>query len=104
MIYLFLEVTEKIQEISISLIFNDRNFILGNFPPNTSNTLKFSMLVGKYNINMCRGTHTHLTFLKYKINVHSLFQSLREIAIQRNELQNFLEALVPFKNLLNANL
>ena len=53
---------------------------------------------------MCKGAYKHLTFLKYKINVHPLFQSLREIAIKRNELQNFLEAWAPFKNLLNANL
>ena len=69
-----------------------------------SNTLQFLMLVARYYINMCRGTHKHLTFLEYKINVHSLFQSLREIAIQRNELQNFLDAWAPFKNLLNTNL
>ena len=98
------EVTEKFQEMNISLILNESNFILGNFPPNTSNTLQFLMLVARYYINMCRGTHKHLTFLEYKINVHSLFQSLREIAIQRNELQNFLDAWAPFKNLLNANL
>ena len=97
-------VTEKFQEMNISLILNESNFILGNFPPNTSNTLQFLMLVARYYINMCRGTHKHLTFLEYKINVHSLFQSLREIAIQRNELQNFLDAWAPFKNLLNANL
>ena len=98
------EVTEKFQEMNISLILNESNFILGNFPPNTSNTLQFLMLVARYYINMCRGTHKHLTFLEFKINVHSLFQSLREIAIQRNELQNFLDAWAPFKNLLNANL
>ena len=90
--------------MNISLILNESNFILGNFPPNTSNTLQFLMLVARYYINVCRGTHKHLTFLEYKINVHSLFQSLREIAIQRNELQNFLDAWAPFKNLLNANL
>ena len=33
------EVTEKFQEMNISLILNESNFILGNFPPNTSNTL-----------------------------------------------------------------
>ena len=98
------EVTEKFQEMNISLILNESNFILGNFPPNTSNTLQFLMLVERYYINMCRGTHKHLTFLEYKINVHSLFQSSREIAIQRNKLQNFLDAWAPFKNFPNANL
>ena len=53
---------------------------------------------------MCKGTHKHLAFLKYKINVRILFQSVREIAIQRNELQNFLEAWAQFKKLLHANL
>ena len=33
----------------------------------------------------------------------NLYTSLREIAIQRNELQNFLDAWAPFKNLLNTN-
>ena len=90
--------------MNISLILNERNFILGILSPNTSNTLQFLMLVAKYYINMYRGTHKHLTFLEYKINVHSLFQGLRGIAIKRNELQKFLEAWAPFKNLLNANL
>ena len=98
------EVTEKIQEMNISLILNENNFILGNFPPNTSNSLQILMLVARYYINMYRGAHKHLTFLEYKINVQSLFTGLREIAIQRNELQNFLDAWAPFKNLLNANL
>ena len=93
------EMIEKFQEISISLNLNERNFILGCFPQNT-NIIQFLMLNAKYHINMCKGTNKRLTFLEYKINVQSLFQSYKEIALQNNNLQNFLEAWAPFKNLL----
>ena len=97
------KMTEKFQEMSISLNLNERNFILGYFPQNTSNIIQFLMLVAKYYINMCKGTNKRLTFLEYKINVQSLFQSHKEIALQNNKMQNFLEAWAPFKNLFNIN-
>ena len=78
--------TEKFQEMSISLNLNERNFILGCFPQNTSNIIQFLMLVAKYYINMCKGTNKRLTFLEYKINVQSLFQSHKEIALQNNKM------------------
>ena len=85
----------------ISLNLNEVTFILGNFPQNIPNILQFLMLVAKYYINMCKGTNKHLTFLEYKINVQSIFQSHKEMALKNNELQEFLEAWVPYKKLLN---
>ena len=97
------EVTEKFQGMSISLNLTERNFILGYFPQNTSNIIQFLILVAKYYINMSKGTNKHLTFLEYKINVQSLFQSHKEIALQNNKLQIFVDAWAPFKNLFNIN-
>ena len=73
----------------ISLNLNEVIFILGNFPQNTPNILQFLMLVAKYCINMCKGTIKLLTFLEYKINVQSIFQSHKEMALKNNELQEF---------------
>ena len=97
------ELTERFQEMRISLNLNEVTFILGNFPQNIPNILQFLMLVAKYYINMCKGTNKHLTFLEYKINVQSIFQSHKEMALKNNELQEFLEAWVPYKTLLNNN-
>ena len=97
------EVTEKFQGMSISLNLTERNFILGYFPQNTSNIIQFLILVAKYYINMSKGTNKRLTFLEYKINVQSLFQSHKEIALQNNKLQIFVDAWAPFKNLFNIN-
>ena len=46
-------------------------------------------------INMCKGTAKHLTFLEYKINVQSILQSHKEMALKNNELQEFLGVWVP---------
>ena len=89
--------------MKISLNLNEVTFILGNFPQNIPNILQFLMLVAKYYINMCKGTNKRLTFLEYKINVQSIFQSHKEMALKNNELQEFLEACVPYKKLLNNN-
>ena len=97
------ELTERFQEMRISLNLNEVTFILGNFPQNIPNILQFLMLVAKYYINMCKGTNKHLTFLEYKINVQSIFQSHKEMALKNYELQEFLEAWVPYKKLLNNN-
>ena len=97
------ELTERFQEMRISLNLNEVTFILGNFPQNTSNRLKFLMLVAKYYISMCKGTNKHLTFLKYKINVQSIFQGQKEMALKNSELQEFLAAWVPYKKLINNN-
>ena len=59
------------------------------------------MLVAKYYINMNRSAHKHLNFLEYKINVHSLFLSYRETALKNNKLQEFLQAWMPVKELLD---
>ena len=52
---------------------------------------------------MSKGTIKRLTFLEYKINVQSLFQGHKEIALQNNKLQIFVDAWAPFKNLFNIN-
>ena len=49
---------------------------------------------------MNRGSHKHLNFLEYKINVHSLFLSHRETALKNNKLQEFLQAWMPVKEIL----
>ena len=59
------------------------------------------MLVAKYYNNMNRSAHKHLNFLEYKINVHSLFLSYRETALKNNKLQEFLQAWMPVKELLD---
>ena len=59
------------------------------------------MLVAKYYINVNRSAHKHLNFLEYKINVHSLFLSYRETALKNNKLQEFLQAWMPVKELLD---
>ena len=77
---------QNIEEMRISLNLNEVTFILGNFPQNIPNILQFLMLVAKYYINMCKGTNKQLTFLEYKINVQSIFQSHKEMALKNNEL------------------
>ena len=56
------ELTEKFQEMRISLNLNEVTFILGKFSQNTPSILQFLMLVAKYYINMCKGTNKRLTF------------------------------------------
>ena len=70
---------------------------------NLINVLIFLMLVAKYYINMCKGTHRQLTFLEYKINVQSILQSHKQIALENNRLQIFLETWTPFSNLFDIN-
>ena len=65
--------------------------------------IRFDPYIAKYYINICKGTNKHLIFLEYKINVQSIFQSHKEMALKNNELQEFLEAWVPYKKLLNNN-
>ena len=86
------EVTAHFQINEYITKFDRKKFYSRQCSQKTSNALQVLMLLATYYINMCKGTLKHLTFLEYKINSHSLFQRRREIAIQRNELQNFLEA------------
>ena len=97
------KVKDKFQEISVSLNLDECKFILGIYPPNTADIIQFLMLVAKYYINICKGTHKHLTFLEYKINVQSILQSHKQIALENNRLQNFLETWAPFNNLFDIN-
>ena len=76
------KVKDKFQEISVSLNLDECKFILGTYPQNTSDIIQFLMLVAKYYINICKGTHKHLTFLEYKINVRSILQSHKQIALE----------------------
>ena len=90
----------RFQDMSITLNLDEKTFILGGFPK-TSFVIQFLMLVAKYYINMNRSAHKHLNFLKYKINVHSLFLSHRETALKNNKLQEFLQAWMPVKEILD---
>ena len=97
------EVKDKFQEIGVLLNLDECKFILGIYPQNTSDIIQFLMLVAKYYINMCKGTHRQLTFLEYKINVQSILQSHKQIALENNRLQIFLETWTPFSNLFDIN-
>ena len=68
----------------------------------TSLVIQFFMLVAKYFINMNRTAHKHLNFLEYKINVYSFFLSRRETALRNNKLQEFLQALMPVKEIWDS--
>ena len=83
----FIEVKNKFKEICVLLNLNECKFILGIHPQNTSNIIQFLMLVAKYYINMCKGTHRHFAFLEYKINVQSILQSDKQIALENNRKQ-----------------
>ena len=87
--------------MSIKLNLDEKTFILGSFPKTTSFVIQFLMLVAKYYINMKRSTHKHLNFLEYKFNVHSFFLSHRETALKNKKLQEFLQAWMPVKEILN---
>ena len=54
------------------------------------------MLVAIYYINICKGTHKHLTFLEYKINAQSILQSHKQITLENYRMQNFLKTETPF--------
>ena len=41
-----------------------------------------------------------LNFMGYKVNVQSLYQSHKEIALNNNEIQKFLHAWSPFQKLI----
>lgn len=95
------DIKSKFQESSITLFIDEATFILGNFPPNTSNIIQFLMLIAKYYIGINKSLKKHLTFPEYRINVISLFLSHRDLALQNNELQEFLQAWTPFKQVFN---
>ena len=95
------EMVRRFQDMSITLNLDEKTFILGSFPKTTSFVIQFLMLVAKYYINMNRSAHKHLNFLEYKINVHSLFLSHRETALKNNKLQEFLQAWMPVKEILD---
>lgn len=97
------DMKRKFHELSITLNLDEETFILGNFPKTISNIIQFLMLVARYYIGMNRSTNRPLNFLEYRINVQSLFLSLREMAVQNNELMEFLQAWRPFKDLLSYN-
>lgn len=98
---LFLQdLAKRFKEMNIQLNLNEINFILGLYPKTTSETIQFLMLIAKYYINMCRCTQKPLNFIGYKINVQSLYQSHKEIALNNNDIQNFLKAWNPFQQLI----
>ena len=95
------DMKSRFQENSIMLPLDEETFILGNFSPNVSNTLQFLMLVAKYYIGINRSSKRLLNFPEYRINVLSLFQSLRAMALQNSNLQEFLQTWQKFKKVFN---
>ena len=95
------DMKSRFQENSIMLPLDEETFILGNFSPNVSNTLQFLMLVAKYYIGKNRSSKRLLNFPEYRINVLSLFQSLRAMALQNSNLQEFLQTWQKFKKVFN---
>ena len=76
------EMVKRFQDMS-TLNLDEKTFILGSFPKTTSFVILFFMVVAKYYINMNKSSKKHFNFLEYKINVHSLFLSHREIALKK---------------------
>ena len=86
--------------MDVQLDLNEISFILGLYPKSTSEILQLLMLIAKYYINMCRCTNKPLNFMGYKVNVQSLYQSHKEIALNNNEIQKILHAWSPFQKLI----
>ena len=94
------DLVKRFEEMDVQLDLNEISFILGLYPKSTSEILQLLMLIAKYYINMCRCTNKPLNFMGYKVNVQSLYQSHKEIALNNNEIQNFLHAWSPFQKLI----
>lgn len=94
------ELKIKFEAINIKLKLNERDFILGIYPKGTSDILQFLMLIAKYHIYICRCTKKQLNFKLYKINVQSLYQCHKEIAMNNNEMQKFIQDWRPFQQMI----
>lgn len=90
----------RFQRNNIQLKLSEKSFILGTYPKGTSDILQFLMLIAKYCIYICRCTKRPLNFNLYKNNVQSMYKIQKEIAINNNELQTFLQNWHIFQNVI----
>ena len=57
--------------------------------------IQLLMLIVKYYIYMCRNNKCAMNFKVYKLYVKTFYQTQREIALSKNDIDNFQKKMVP---------